>query len=270
MRINHKYTNFWLLTVFFVSLLASSCSYKNKNILFKTKKEIKSNEAVKVVNPTSTDTNVVYRHRIKPNDRLLIRFLNNYDIGQGAAQSATATANSQMAGVSDKGYLVNYDSTVTLPLIGRINLVGLTRLEAAKQLEETYGKFIINPIIDLNIMSLSVIILGEINTPGKILVDKENTNLIDVIALAGGLREVGKKKNVKIIRNSEIIVVDITNIEILKNSNIIIHDNDIIYIQPYGIKAALEPVSALMPMTTLVISFTQIFILSFQIYSLFK
>jgi polysaccharide export outer membrane protein len=236
--------------------------------LFKTPEEIKTDKPVLVVNPEKKDTGYAYRHRIKPNDRLQIRFLNNYDIGQGAGQSATSMANNSMiTGITDKGYLVNYDSTVTLPLIGRVNLVGLTRLEAAKKLEEIYGKFIINPIIDLNIASLSVTILGEVNIPGKILVDKESTTLIDVIALAGGLTINAKKNNLKIIRGNEIIVVDVRKIEVLKDPNIIIHDNDIIYIEPYGVKAKVDPISSIIPVGTIIVTLSQFTILAFQLYT---
>src|SRR5205807_2184139 len=105
-------------------------------ILFKTPKEIKSDKPVLVINPEKQDSGTTYRHRIKIGDRLLVKFLNNYDIGQGAVQAATSAGNSQMVTGEDRGYLVNYDSTCTLPLIGRLNLVGLTRLEAAKKLEE--------------------------------------------------------------------------------------------------------------------------------------
>ncbi len=267
--VQQKYT-FILLGLVLVGL--NSCSYKNKNILFKTKKEVKSNDPVKVIEiDNKNDSLSTYRHRIKVGDRLQVKFLNNYDIGQGASQSATSFANSSATGVEEKGYLVNYDSTTTLPLIGRINIVGLTRLEAAKKLEDLYSKFIINPIIDLNIANLSVTILGEVNIPGKTRIDKETTTLIDVIALAGGLKDFAKKnQNARIIRGNKIILVDLGKIGAIGDPELIIHDNDVIYIEPYGVKAATEPFNALLPVSTLLIAVTQLVILSFQLYNLAK
>lgn len=247
----------------------TSCSYKQKNILFKTPKEIHSEQPIFILNANETDSSN-YRHRIKPNDRLLIRFLNNYDIGQAASLSATAAGNSQLVSGEDKGYLVNYDSSCTLPMLGRINLVGLTRLEAAKKLEELYSKYIINPIIDVNIASLSVTVLGEVYLPGKIRVDKENTTIVDIIALAGGLKDTSKKRNIKIIRGSEIITVDLTNIESIKNQLIIIHDNDIIYIEPIGTKVFSDPFASLLPLSTVLLTITQLIVISLQIYTLTK
>jgi polysaccharide export outer membrane protein len=236
-------------------------------VLFKTEKKLPGRKPVEVYG-TRADTSVNYRHRIKVGDRIQPRFLNNYDIGEGAMHSATAAANLIQSGATERGYLVNYDSTVTLPLIGRVNLVGKTRLEAAEILEQEYSKFINNPIVDLNILSLSVTILGEVNVPGKILVDKENTTLVDVIALAGGFKDSGKKKDVKIIRGTQVILVDLKRFESLQSTHLIVHDNDIIYVAPYGAKAALEPVTSVIPAVTLVVSLAQILIVTFQIYTL--
>ncbi|TAE78953.1 MAG: hypothetical protein EAY81_11840 [Bacteroidetes bacterium] len=250
--------------------ILSSCSYKRKNILFKTPKKIKTQEAVVVYDQKGelkTANYSDYKHRIKVGDRILISFLNNYDIGKDAEQSATSTAN--IGNSKDDGYLVNYDSTITLPLIGRINIVGLTRLEAAKKLEGEYGgRFVINPIIEVNIASLSVTILGEITSPGKILLDKENTSLVDVIALSGGLRDTGKKNRIRIMRNDEIILVDLRKIESLNSKSIIIQDGDIIYVEPYGIKSQTEAVTTLQGLTFIVLSISQLTILSLQIINI--
>ncbi len=252
----------------FILLVMSSCSYKNKNTLFKTAKKLKSDKPVAIFGAQTSDS-VVYRHRIKTGDRLQVRFLNNYDIGQAAIQSATSQANRDVN--IEKGYLVNYDSTVTLPLIGRTNLVGKTRLEAAKYLETKYTEWgIINPIIDLNIASLSVTVLGEVAAPGKILLDKENTTLIDAIALAGGFTPGAKKNIVKIIRGKEIILVNLKSIDPLYSPAITIQDNDIIYVEPYGLKASMDPVSAAGTGITLLLSGLQAVFISIQLYTLFR
>lgn len=250
----------------FILLVMSSCSYKNKNTLFKTAKKLKSDKPVAIFGAQNSDS-VVYRHRIKPGDRLQIRFLNNYDIGQAAAQSATSQGNRETS--SERGYLVYYDSTVTLPLIGRTNLVGMTRLEAAKSLEAKYTEWgIINPIIDLNIASLTVTVLGEVNMPGKILIDKENTTLIDIIGLAGGLTVNSKKNNIKIIRGKEIIMVNLKLIDPIYSAHISIQDNDIIYVEQYGARASLEPLISVSTGVSLLLTTAQFFIFSVQFYYL--
>jgi polysaccharide export outer membrane protein len=251
-------------------LITSSCSYKKRNILFKTPQKVKTDKPVYILNLDSLKAVSNYKHRIKVGDRLSVRFLNNYDIGNASQKSATASANAEAMVSGNGGYLVNYDSTVILPLLGRLNLVGLTRLEASARLETEYSKYIVNPIIDLNIASLGVTILGEINSPGKFYVDKENTTLIDVIALAGGIKDSGKKKNIKIIRDNEVILVDLKKIEVLQSQALIMHDNDIVYIEPYNVKAAAEPFVAMQPILTLTMTSISLALLITQFYLIYN
>ncbi len=258
------------ITFLLALLVLASCSYKRKNVLFKTPKKIKTKEAVYVYSPDGQIAGKYdnYRHRIKPGDRIIINFLNNYDIGSAAGQSATSTAN--MQGNAERGYLVNYDSTITLPLIGRTNIVGLNRLEAAKRLEQEYGKYVINPIIEVNISSLAVTVLGEVSSPGKILLDKENTTLVDVIALSGGIKDVGRKNKIKILRGREVILVDLRNIEAMGHAAIKIQDGDIVYVQPYGFKAQTEALTSLQSTTFIVLTISQLTILTIQIINFVK
>lgn len=262
-----RYSGFIMLLIVCLFIL-EGCSYKNKNTLFKTPKKVKTDDPVYIVNGADT-SKTVYRHRIKIGDRLTIRFLNNYDIGTAAQKSATAGAEATQ-GANNAGYLVNYDSTVILPLLGRINLVGLTRLEASAKLELEYSKYIVNPIIDLNIASLGVTILGEIDEPGKYYVDKENTTLVDVIALAGGIKDSGKKKNIKIIRGTEVIIINLKKVEALESQVLTMHDNDIVYIEPYDVKAASEPIVTIQPLLTLALTTVSMALLITQFYVIYS
>jgi polysaccharide export outer membrane protein len=247
-----------LLIFLLAALMLGSCSYKRKNILFKTEKRIKTKEPVTVVSKDSLRAWSTYKHVIKVGDRVDIRFLNSSDIG--------TTPGMPVQTQNAIGYLVNFDSTVTLPLIGRINIVGKTRLEAATYLEDKYSKFLNNPIIDVNILSLTATVLGEVTTQGLITIDKEQTTLVELIARAGGIKETGKKNDIKIIRNNQIILVNLKEIIALQSPDIIIHHNDIVYVQPYGVKAQTESFSGLQNTTQLVFALVQLTLVGLQIY----
>ncbi|MBP9179242.1 MAG: polysaccharide biosynthesis/export family protein [Bacteroidia bacterium] len=219
-------------------------------------------KTTEVITVAKTDS-LVYKHRIKPDDRIIINFLNNYDLEKNNLMSTTA------ADLEQKSFLVNYDGTVTLPIIGRTMLVGLTRLEAAQRLETLYSKYIINPIIDVSIVNLSVSVLGEVKMPGTYKLDKENTNLVEVLAMAGGATEFGKVYKVKIIRGNlkspQIIEVDLGEASSLKRTDIIIQDKDIIYVEPMKNKLRGSAVAVLNPyfiiitsISTLIIAFSAI------------
>lgn len=247
-------------------LLAQSCSYKSKNILFKTPNKLTSEQPVKLFAGSNYKKDSLYKHRIKPGDRILVRFLQNYDLGiSGGSQGGGSSKES----ASEAGYLVNYDSSVTLPLLGRLNLVGMTRLEAARYLEELYQKAgITNPIIDVNISTLYVAVYGEVRSPGLLYLDKENTTLVEVLAKCGGLTEAGKKNRVLIIRKDQVILVNLKSISSAFDKQTYIQDGDIIYVEPYGIKAAMEPITVTANSLVAILQVIQLSFIGIQMYIL--
>ena len=226
--INKQAANWILLSL--IIFFASSCSYKNKNILFKTPQKISSVEAVHVIN--GTESKDLYYHRITKGDRLAVRLINNYN----AEKSSISDSYS-----AETGYLVDYEGNVTLPMIVSVNLENLTRLEASRKLEKLYVErdLLVNPIIEVNIINLRVVVLGEVNQQGKYLIDREKTTLVDLLADAGGLTVRAKLKTIKIIRGDlakpKIILVDLRNVESLKSKELILQNNDIVYVEPTGI-----------------------------------
>lgn len=237
-------------------IILLSCN-ASRNIMFKTGEQGTASNSV-----VSSDSNT-YRHRISADDRIVIRFLNNIDLEKNNLSSiGTATA-------EESGFLVDFSGNVTLPIIGRTELGGLTRLEAAKKLEVLYSKYIVNPIIDVTITNLSVSVLGEVRMPGSYKLNKENTTLIEVLAMAGGPTEYGKIYNIKIIRGNlkspQIIEVDLGKTNTLKNPDIIIHDKDIVYVEPVKNKLRGATIAGLSPyfivltsISTLILAFSAI------------
>jgi polysaccharide biosynthesis/export protein len=213
-------------------------------------------QAVYVENPAK-DT-AVYRHRIKPDDRIVINFLNNYDLEK---QNLLSNSGDR---TEEKSFLVADDGTVTLPIIGRVELKGLTRQEAARKLEEQYSKYIKNPIIDVSIINLSVSVLGEVRNPGTYMLDRENTNLVELLAMAGGVTDNGRLKRLRIIRGDlkapEVIYIDLRQLNSLQSDKLIIHDKDIVYVEPTAGKKAGAPLTALSPYFILLTTLSSLFI----------
>jgi len=148
---------------------------------------------------------------------------------------AGAEAVSSGAAAQGQTYQVNDDGSVALPLIGHIQVAGLTRAEAEKKVEELYRKDVLkDPIIELKITNLKVTLLGEVRAQGNFPLVKDKTNLVEMIGEAGGLTERANEKTIKIIRgdpkNPQITEVDLSQIKTLADPRIILQNNDIIYI----------------------------------------
>jgi len=92
----------------------------------------------------------------------------------------------------DKTVRVNSRGLVSLPLVGEIQLSGLTAIEAEEEIEELYkSRFIKDPHVSVFIeeqISQQITLVGQFKNPGTYDYIS-NQRLLDVIALGGGLSE---------------------------------------------------------------------------------
>lgn len=134
-------------------------------------------------------------------------------------------------------YLVENDGSVKLPVIGRTQVAGLTIHEATEMLEKAYSKYYIRPYVLIGVDNRRVIVFpGDPGTAKVIPLVNNNTTIIEALALAGGLTESGKAKQIKLIRgdpaNPEVYLIDLSTISGIKEGNTILQANDIIYVTP--------------------------------------
>ncbi|MEQ8908118.1 MAG: polysaccharide biosynthesis/export family protein [Vicingaceae bacterium] len=229
-----------------------SCSYQGKKILFKTEKEIVTDDE----NPVIVSNPQAYpnEHICKEGDVLIVRLLN---------ENGEQETYDKLAASRDDAKFVVRDSIVTLPSIGDIKVVGLNKNEIVKKVRKEYAKFIIDPIVDVDFYGLSVNVLGEVVKPGKYVID-ENMTVIDGLGLAGGFSPYGIFTNVKIIRGKgdkqEVIVVDVTNIEALDHPKLLLKDEDIVYVEPRRVKQFDTAVRPYLFLTSILSSAAAVFI----------
>ncbi len=107
---------------------------------------------------------------------------------------------------------VSSEGTITLPLLGRINLQGLALLEAEKKITEILAKdYLVNPIVVVEAedriiekkekVKVSLSILGQVQKPGPYTFPPTGKmTLLELISKAGGFTDVANAKNIKIIR----------------------------------------------------------------------
>jgi polysaccharide export outer membrane protein len=131
-------------------------------------------------------------------------------------------------------YLVRQDGTVNLPMIEEAYVEGLTIPQIDSSLAVAYSQFYEEVFVISKILSRRVFVLGP--NDGKVItLENENMNLIEVLALYGGISELGKSKNIRLIRgdlsNPQIQIIDLSTIEGMKNASLDLKSLDIIYIE---------------------------------------
>src|SRR5262249_4266286 len=97
---------------------------------------------------------------------------------------------------------VNEDGTITLPLIGKVQLSGETTYEAEQTLTGKLRKFLQSPqvVVSVRTYGKRITVSGEVKGP-RVLADDGTTTLTQAIANAGGLSELGNSSRVHIARS---------------------------------------------------------------------
>jgi polysaccharide export outer membrane protein len=133
--------------------------------------------------------------------------------------------------------LVEYDGTIKLPVLGRIQVKDLTQREAELMMEERYKEIFIDPFVKITITNKRVILFSGSSGSARVMnLNNQNTTLTEAIAMSGGVTGDAKANRIKLIRgnpeNPEIYLIDLSTIDGMKKGNIVLQGNDIIYIEP--------------------------------------
>lgn len=131
-------------------------------------------------------------------------------------------------------FLVQPNGKVKLPMVGEIAIEGLTVYQADSLLSVAYSKFYEGAFVVSRPVNKRVIVIGALG--GKVIpLENENMNLIEVIALYGGVTPDGKANDIRLIRGDltdpQVEVIDLSTIDGMKRAMLNVEPNDIVYIQ---------------------------------------
>ena len=98
-------------------------------------------------------------------------------------------------------YLVDQDGNIEFPVIGKINVVGLSPDELRMLLRERLSDYLKDPIINIQIRNYTITVLGEVTRPGNYPVTGEQISILEALGLAGEMTRRGKRENVLVDRD---------------------------------------------------------------------
>lgn len=233
------------LCVLSICITLASCAARKEHSLFNAPSDLVTDTIKQVYVVNDQGISDAY-YKIKVNDQLAIRNVQNKEFGASGAIVSQSTVGGSISSVLS--YTVDIDGKVNLPAIGKVEVLGLSRRDAAIKIQDLYAKQLLrDPIIELSVVNLKVTLLGEFSKQGNFLLERENTTLIDIIGEAGGITKTADPKTLKIIRGDrshpEIIYVNLNDINSLASKKLILQNNDIIVLQQTKSSALTEKLS---------------------------
>jgi polysaccharide export outer membrane protein len=214
---------------FLLVCLLPACTV-NQDLMFQTGKAFEFDE----LKPTQSSA-----YTIAANDRLQFQLYSN--LGQrliGMTAGSIEQGQNNMLAQQQRSaltYRVELDGTVELPEVGSIQLAGLTLEEAERAIEVAYESEYVKPYAILQVVNNRVLVFpGEAGQATVITLENQNTTVVEVLALAGGIRQRGRASLVKLIRpngqDNLVYDMDLSTIEGMQAARTVVQANDIIYV----------------------------------------
>ncbi len=124
----------------------------------------------------------------------------NYPIGPGDILGISVWKDEALT----KDVVVLPDGVISFPLLGLIHVAGKTVAQLKADLEEKIQQYVSEPVVNVEVKqvnSMVVFVIGRVNLPGAgRLVLNSNMNVLQALAMAGGLNPFAKRNSIKVFR----------------------------------------------------------------------
>ncbi|WP_461492070.1 polysaccharide biosynthesis/export family protein [Pontibacter sp. HJ8] len=196
--------------------------------------------------PVLTEQVELKRLTIKPGDLLTIEVLTpnaetNMLFNRGIiVEEGAGGGGSQMMrqqGNQNEGYLVDTRGTIDFPVLGNMQVNALTTEQVRDTILLKVREYVQDPIVKVRLQNFRFTMMGETGpSVVEVPADNEEVNLLEGLAMAGGISIYGKMNNVLVIReqNGERTMarLNLNNKETLYSPYFYLQQNDIVYVEP--------------------------------------
>jgi polysaccharide biosynthesis/export protein len=182
--------------------------------------------------------NSVGVYKIQPSDLLYINItcLDENINKLFSSNSQMSSMTSSGAGYYLIGYLVDMDGCINLPVIGKLQVSGLTAKEIKDMIQKSSEKFITDPRVEIRLLSFRISVIGEVKKPGQFTIYNDKANIIEALAMAGDITYYGNRHKILLMRaakdGTNAYRIDVTNKDLLSSPNYFMQPNDILYVEP--------------------------------------
>ena len=152
-------------------------------------------------------------------------------------------------GPSVLGYTLDDEGCIDFPVLGKLKVAGMTRNQIAALIKERLMKenLVKDPVVTVGFMNLYFSVLGEVGSPGKYNITKDQVTLLEALAEAGDLTITGKRDALFVIREEEgqriTHWVDLRSKNLFQSPVYYLKQNDVIYVQPNKMRAGQSTIN---------------------------
>ena len=222
------------LLFFLLPLVLTGCSSYQKSLYLQ-------NDAV--INQSTQGQ--LYDFRIMPKDLLTIVVSTTDPAASapfyrklGQDKETTSSSTVGMQNLDLLGYLVDNNGEIDFPVLGKIQVIGLTTRECEALLREKLKPYLKEtPLVTVSSSNYKFSVLGEVNAPGTYTVQDEKVTIFEAIAQAGDMTLFSIRDDVQLLREDsegrrQVIHLNLNDANITQSPYFYLQQNDVIYVKP--------------------------------------
>ncbi|MGF0089474.1 polysaccharide biosynthesis/export family protein [Segatella copri] len=193
------------------------------------------------------DTVITLQNRVitvKPTDKIYIG-VKSKDPQISQLFNLTGGTSSGATNMSQDAYYYTVDSKgdIDFPVVGKIQVAGLTREEIAEKVKKSLvdASLVKDPTITVSLSNLHYSMMGEVAKPGQYAIEEEKVTILDAISKAGDLTIQGKRNDVMVLRqengHQKIYKINLcSGRDIFNSPAYYLQQNDVVYVTPNDTK----------------------------------
>jgi polysaccharide export outer membrane protein len=165
---------------------------------------------------------------------LMMHFSGVVPMGSSGAKTTAYNSGSNMA-----AYTIDDQGDIFFPVLGKVSVKGKTRQEVATYIQDRlYERGLVkDPIVTVEFFNLSIIVLGEVNRPGRVEIKKDYFTILDALASVGDLTINGRRDNVMVSRQvdgeDQTFLINLCDKQdVLFSPAFYLKQDDIVYVAP--------------------------------------
>ena len=178
------------------------------------------------------------KHTIQKNDILQIRVSSSNKEAATVYNKLVSNNLTTDLAINLNGYLVSNEYEINLPVLGIINVKGISIDDLEQQIESVLvsENHLIDASVEVRYLNSKFTVLGEVSNPGTFSFYDKEINVLQALGYAGDLTEFAKRKKITIIRENDGVrttkTLDLRSTDMLDSPYYIIRNNDVIIVNP--------------------------------------
>lgn len=216
-------------------ILISSCKTNKDMVYLHNTKDLELIEGIHQVAPI---------YKVKENDNLYVD-IQSLSVEINALFNPTSMQGKQ-SGISQNygtqssqylnGYQVDLSGNITLPLIGKINVLGKSVESCQFIIQKKASEFIKDATVKCKLLSYKITVLGEVKNPGVYYNYSSSITVLDAISMAKGITDFAHIKKVLVVRQTvkgtRSFRLNLTDKRFLSSEAYFLLPDDVLYVQP--------------------------------------